>query len=162
MKHFIIALFFVSTAHAEYKAEVIHVSDGDTVTIVDQDKARITIRLSGIDSPEKGQAYGGKAKAFMKDLIYKKTVTVFPLKKGKYGRTIATVITPDGQNVSHEMLKAGLTWWFYKYSKDAYLGGLEVQAKRSRTGLWEDSLAIPPWVYRKANRNYYSKLGGKP
>lgn len=37
---------------------VVGISDGDTITLVDATEVQFKIRLSGIDSPEKGQALG--------------------------------------------------------------------------------------------------------
>lgn len=40
---------------------VVGVSDGDTVTVLDEYNKQNKIRLSGIDAPEKAQAYGQKS-----------------------------------------------------------------------------------------------------
>jgi micrococcal nuclease len=51
--------------------------------------------LSGIDCPEKGQAYGTRAKQAASDLAFGKQVTVWTHGKDKYGRTFADVILLD-------------------------------------------------------------------
>ena len=56
------------------------------------------IRLNGIDCPEKGQAYGKRAKQAASELVFGKEVTLNTFGKDKYGRTIADVILPDGTN----------------------------------------------------------------
>lgn len=56
--------------------KIISVSDGDTFTILTEANNKIKIRLHGIDCPEKGQAFGNKAKQFTADLVFGKTVTV--------------------------------------------------------------------------------------
>ncbi len=38
--------------------KVVGVTDGDTVTVLDDAKRQHKIRLSGIDAPEKSQAFG--------------------------------------------------------------------------------------------------------
>jgi micrococcal nuclease len=45
--------------------------------------------LSGIDCPEKGEAYGKKAKQAASELVFGKEVTLQTFGKDKYGRTIA-------------------------------------------------------------------------
>ena len=65
------------------------------------------IRLSGIDCPEKGQAYGQKAKQAASALALGKRVTLRTHGKDKYGRTIADVLLPGGTNVNHTLVKAG-------------------------------------------------------
>jgi micrococcal nuclease len=33
----------------------------------------------------------------------------------KYGRTLATVMLPDGRNLNHELVREGWCWWYRKY-----------------------------------------------
>ena len=57
--------FFVSSFSAvlalDFTAPVVSVLDGDTIEVLHNNKAE-RIRLNGIDCPEKGQAYGQRAK----------------------------------------------------------------------------------------------------
>ena len=46
---------------ADFSSQVVSVSDGDTIEVLNGHHTE-RIRLSGIDCPEKGQAYGQKAK----------------------------------------------------------------------------------------------------
>jgi endonuclease YncB( thermonuclease family) len=41
---------------------VVGVSDGDTITILDDAKTQHKIRFAGIDAPEKGQAFGERSR----------------------------------------------------------------------------------------------------
>ena len=42
---------------------MVGVFDGDSITVLTVDMARVKIRLDGIDAPEAKQAFGAKAKA---------------------------------------------------------------------------------------------------
>ena len=64
-----------------------------------------------------------------------------------YGRTLAEVLLPDGRSLNQELIKAGLAWWFRKYSKDLQLGELERQARVAKRGLWVDPHPVPPWEW---------------
>jgi endonuclease YncB( thermonuclease family) len=44
------------------KGKVVSVTDGDTLTVLDEDKTQRKIRLAGIDAPEKKQPHGTKAR----------------------------------------------------------------------------------------------------
>lgn len=55
---------------------VVGVADGDTVTVLDADHQQYKIRLSGIDAPEKAQAFGQRSKESMPALIFGKDVDV--------------------------------------------------------------------------------------
>jgi endonuclease YncB( thermonuclease family) len=104
-----------AAAVSEYQGEVVRVLDGDTIEIL-HNRHPSRIRLSGIDCPEKGQAYGKRAKQAASVLIFGKQVTLQTHGKDKYGRTIADVLLPDGTNVNHTLVKDGWCWWYRKYA----------------------------------------------
>ena len=68
----------------------VSVLDGDTIEVLHNRRAE-RIRLSGIDCPEKGQAYGKRAKQAASELFFGKEVTLQTHGKDKYGRTLANV-----------------------------------------------------------------------
>ena len=129
------------TFAADFQAKVIHITDGDTITVLNAAGKKVKIRLNGIDCPEKAQAYGNKAKQFTKDLVAGKMVIIQPHDTDKWERTIADVILEDGRNLNQELVKAGLAWWFYRYSDNRELGQLELDAKLAHVGLWKDKNA---------------------
>jgi endonuclease YncB( thermonuclease family) len=64
-----IVLLLVLQANADtLKGKVVHVADGDTITVLDDTHTQHKIRLAGIDAPEKGQAYGQVSKQSMAKL----------------------------------------------------------------------------------------------
>ena len=136
-------------AHADFSGPVVSVLDGDTLEVLhDQHPERI--RLSGIDCPEKGQAFGQKAKHAASALAFGKDVTIQAHGHDKYQRTIGKMILPDGTNLNQELVKQGWCWWYRKYAPgDTVLEGLEHEAREARRGLWVDSVPIPPWEWRK-------------
>jgi len=147
----LLSIFIRETNAADFQAKVIHIADGDTITVLNDTNEQIKIRLNGIDCPEKAQVYGKKAKQFTKDLVAGKMVIIQPHDTDKWERTIADVILEDGRNLNQELVKAGLAWWFYRYSDNRELGQLELDAKLAHVGLWKDKNAVPPWVFRKIN-----------
>ena len=44
----------------ELRGKVVSIADGDTITVLDADKKQHKVRLTGIDAPEKKQAFGGQ------------------------------------------------------------------------------------------------------
>jgi len=81
-----------------------------------------------------------------------KDVTVQTYGLDKYGRTIGDVYWPDGILLNKELVKAGLAWWYCKYSADQSLAQLEIEAREAKRGLWQDPKPVPPWVFRKRQR----------
>ena len=131
--------------------KVVKVVDGDTIDVL-QDRTTVRIRLNGIDAPEKGQAYGNRAKQFVLDLAAQQTVTVEIKDIDRYGRSVGDVFLPDGRNLNREIVAAGYAWWYRKYSADQSLGRLEEEAQRGRRGLWQDKNPVPPWEWRRQKR----------
>ncbi len=94
---------------------------------------------------------GTRARQYAGDLAFGKTVTVIEHGHDRYGRTIGEVILPDGRNLSQEMVRAGLAFWYEKYAPhDMVLERLEQEARASRRGLWVDREPVAPWVWRRA------------
>src|SRR5262249_4765037 len=141
----------------EFKGRVVGVTDGDTIAVLRDDHAT-TVRLVGIDAPEKGQAYGQRAKQFAASLAFGQTVTVRASGRDRYGRLLGEVILPDGRSLNQELVRAGFAWWFRKYSRDLTLAHLEEEAREGRRGLWADPSPEPPWTYR----SHHASLASTP
>lgn len=138
----------------ELNGRVVGVTDGDTITLLDQTNTQYKVRLSGIDSPEKKQAYGQAAKKSLSDLVYGKTVVVDWHKEDRYGRIVGKVLY-GGQDMNLEQIKRGFAWFYRKYQNELILNdrlmylSAEQEAQRSGFGLWGDEQPIPPWEFRK-------------
>lgn len=93
--HIILFLLLLSLClyAGELSWHVISVLDGDTIEVL-HNRHSERIRLSGIDCPEKGQAFGQKAKHTASDLAFGKEVTIQTHGHDKYKRTIGDVILP--------------------------------------------------------------------
>jgi len=83
----LIALALVATvATADtFEGRVVRVLDGDTVDVLDAGKSSHRVRLAGIDAPEKGQAFGTRAKQLLLELAGGKSVEVSWHKRDRYG-----------------------------------------------------------------------------
>ena len=98
----------------EFSGQVLGVVYGDTLEV---------LRLSGIDCPEKSQAFGKRAKQAASELVFGKEVTLQTFGKDKYGRTLANVLLPGGTNVNHTRVKDSWCWWYRQYAPgDLVLG----------------------------------------
>lgn len=104
---FVVLCLFLSVgliSAADFSGSVVSILDGDTIEVLHNQHPE-RIRLSGIDCPEKGQAYGQKAKQAASALVCGKEVTLQTYGKDKFGRTIAEVLLPDGMNLNQELVK---------------------------------------------------------
>ncbi len=149
------ALTIAAAAASPISGRVVGVSDGDTVTVLDASKRTHKVRLLGIDSPEKSQAFGERAKQSLSDLVFNKQVTVEGGKQDRYGRDLGKIML-DGQDINLEQIRRGMAWHYKQYARDqapedrqAYAEA-EIAARQKRLGLWQDSQPVPPWSYRRA------------
>jgi micrococcal nuclease len=145
------ALYLVSAAYcagdrSRFSGVVVGISDGDTITVLTNEKQQIRVRLDGIDCPELHQAYGTKAKQYTSVLVYNKAVTILTHGKDRYGRTIGTVLFSNG-NLNEELVKTGLAWAYAHYSTQFL--PLEKSARAKKIGLWGDAHPTPPWDFRQ-------------
>ncbi len=83
-----------------------HTANGDTLEVLHNHHPE-RIRLSGIDCPEKGQAFGKRVKQAVSELVLGIEVTLQTHGLDKYGRTLADVLLPDGIHVNHALFKDG-------------------------------------------------------
>jgi endonuclease YncB( thermonuclease family) len=134
-----------------FRGKVVAVLDGDTLEVMHQGRAE-RVRLRGIDCPEKGQAFGRRARQFTAGLVMGQEVTVETAGRDRYGRTLGTVILPDGRNLSHALVRAGLAWRHRYYSLDGSLGQMEAEARAARRGLWRDPHPVAPGEFRRNRR----------
>jgi micrococcal nuclease len=98
-----------------YRAKIISVYDGDTVTaIVDLGFGitnKVKVRLKGINAPEvrgEQKVYGIAAREFLKNEVLNKNIVIqtFKDKKGKYGRYIG-VLWVDDLNINELLVEQG-------------------------------------------------------
>jgi len=147
----VFVLSFLSCAPVEQHGKVIKVVDGDTFDIIEANTTT-RIRLFGIDSPERGQAFNKRAKAFTDSLVAGKQIRIVVRNRDRYGRTVGDAYLADGTHVNAEIVKAGFAWQFTRYSTDPEIAAMERIARNKRLGLWQDDHAVPPWEFRKGKR----------
>jgi len=151
------------TAHADFTGKVVAVADGDTITVL-REHEQVKIRLSGIDAPEKAQAFGNVAKQRMSDMVFGKEVRIDDRKKDKYRRTIGRVWVasdecqasdcPKTLDAGMALLTMGLAWHYKKYEKEQpeeereQYSFAEFEARTKRLGLWGGTEPVPPWEWR--------------
>lgn len=134
-------------AIGQISGEVVAVKDGDTLVLLSEGRP-VTVRLSRIDAPEKGQPYGTAAKERLAELVFKRHCTVTETSLDRYGRTVGQVYC-DGVDVNCAMVADGLAWQFRRYDKSEYLERYQQSAKQLKRGLWAEPNPTEPWVWRR-------------
>jgi micrococcal nuclease len=147
-------LLLVSCAWAGVSGKVVGVHDGDTLTVLTEDKTQVKVRLWGIDAPEIKQDFGRKARETLEELTAGKNVEIEADKSDRYGRIVSKVTLSDGKDAGSEMLRAGYAWHYVRYAPEAEdYGQLEKEAREARRGLWQDlgteKEPVAPWEWRE-------------
>jgi endonuclease YncB( thermonuclease family) len=147
-------------AGAGYTLEgrIVHVADGDTVTLLAGGKQH-RIRLASIDAPETGhgrdkpgQPFAQASRHSLETLVAGRTLTAHCYEQDRYGRDVCDLPAEDGETANRKQVEAGYAWAntvrHGEYLRDASLPALEREARAARKGLWAQPGAVPPWVWR--------------
>ena len=146
---------------AELVGRVVAVADGDTLTFLDESRERHRVRLSGIDAPERRQAFGERAKQHLAALVFGKPVRVVWEKKDRYARIVGRVFAAECEacpytiDVGLEQIRAGLAWHYTQYSREQpalqrfQYAAFERRARERREGLWQEAQPVAPWDFRR-------------
>lgn len=153
----LLLLFAQPLLATEYIGQVVGVSDGDTVRVLDTSKTLHKVRLSGIDAPEKHQQYGSAAKQNLASWVFGKTVTVETNKLDRYKREVGKLLL-NGVDVNLEQLRSGFGWHYKQYEREQteadrrLYADAENAARKQRIGLWADAKPVPPWDFRHTKK----------
>lgn len=146
---------WINTPAAKWEVivgRVVGVTDGDTITILDNKKVAYKIRLYGIDTPEKKQDFCVQSKKALSDMVLGKSVVVSWNGKMSWGRYVGKVHL-NRLYVNLAMVEKGFAWHVPKYAPmDTDLARAQECAQRAKLGLWSHPDPIPPWEFREANK----------
>ena len=95
-------LLAASAVHADtLYGRVVRVSDGDTITVLDENNRQHKARLTGIDAPEKCQPFYNLSRQYLADLVFQKNVAISYHKFDRNGRVLGKVLV-DGRDINLE------------------------------------------------------------
>ena len=137
------------------------VLDGDTLVVAGR-----RVRLAAIDAPELqqrsrwGVPVGQQSAQFLRDMVLRRRLQIYPQGRGYYGRWIA-MISLVGQEregaVNLQMVLAGQAFAFSPRKKPlgVFLWAQKL-AQAKRRGIWRYRAVLAPWRYRRQQK----KLSG--
>ena len=145
------------------EARLQRVQDGDSLVIMAPQGQRLTIRLSGIDAPERSQPFANASRRHLQALLEGTPLTVLPVKVDRYGRLVAQVMTnrpgQEPADAGLRQLAAGFAWFYERYQADLpapdrlrYREAAQ-SARQARRGLWADAMLDAPWDFRARRRS---------
>lgn len=169
IKGFLVTLVLLTAtlaAASELRGVIVGVTDGDTITILEASKQQHRIRITGIDAPEKGQAFGERSKQNLSAMAFQKDVRLECRKTDRFKRKVCKVWVQPADcltcgktlDVGHAQVIAGLAWWYRAYAKEQSFDdqgryeSAEDEARLRKQGLWRDKEPVPPWEWRRKQR----------
>jgi endonuclease YncB( thermonuclease family) len=149
-------------AHAEtFSGRVVAVVDGDTL-ILQVDRKQYTIRIAGIDAPERHQAWSDQSKTNLGRLSQNQTAVADCARIDPQGKRLCK-LTVKAVDIGLEQVKDGMAWWARELSRDlipdeqsAYQSA-QLMAQLKRRGLWSETKPIPPWDFKREGRLFPDK-----
>lgn len=163
---------FLTSASAETISGIVNeITDGDTITVFDENARKYKIRLFAVDAPEtschlptptvadtvcieSAQRAGKESKDNLVRWIFGKKVYVLINGKDKYNRYVGTVYLGK-RDINLQQVKEGYAWIFTRYAETMnptlykdYVAS-EESARAKRIGLWKYDNPMPPWEYRR-------------
>ncbi len=150
------------------EALVVGIADGDTLTVLADfsgGRQQKRLRLTEIDTPERGQPWGARARQALAGKVFQRSVRVASEGEDRYGRLLGRVYLGD-RDINREMVREGHAWVYRQYSSDARLLQDESVAKEERAGLWSlrEAERVPPWQWRRngSRQNRVSIASARP
>lgn len=127
---------------------VTHVTDGDTVWVRAGSARPVSVRLQGIDAPERCQAGGPEATAALTARVLRREVDVDARAVDRYGRVVA-VVTLRGDDLGAWLVEGGHAWSpGFRRAPGPY-AAQERRARAAHRGLFASEAAIEPSRFRR-------------
>lgn len=142
----------------DYPVDVLRVIDGDSVKVRLPDGDEYSVRMYGIDAPEKDQRDGRQSQEFLNRVVdSRRDWRLRVIDVDKYQRLVG-LLYPEGGSVrdsaNHAMVESGLAYWYREYGGDELgLDDSERAARRERAGVWSRSDSVRPWDHRRLKRD---------
>ena len=143
-----------SAPGAQIHGVVVGVTDGDTITLLDEQRVAHKVRLAGIDAPEKHQDFGQRSKQNLSAMAFGRQADVETYKVDRYGRWIGKVVV-NGADLNIRQIEAGLAWHYKAYEREQSAAdrmtyaAAEEKAKSLGRGLWSIPAPQAPWEFRR-------------
>lgn len=146
--------------------KVIHVNDGDTLVLLDDNGHKRVVRFSDIDAPETshgkgrpGQPFSAQATAHLKTLAHGQPavarcfdVDVRVRDDGSRRDRYICQVSVGQLDLNLAMVDAGLAMAARqnkRYVRNPATLAREDAAKAARRGLWLQADPVPPWIWRR-------------
>lgn len=160
-----LALCVTAAVAAPLTGVVVSVVDGDTLIVQDGQRQRYTVRLAGIDAPERLQPFGRRSQTSLSAMVFNREVEIAGNPRMLNGRLLGKVMAADPNcnapgcpkihDVNLMQVMSGMAWWYRHFANEQSprdreeYEAAEFNAKIRRIGLWAGKNPVPPWEWRR-------------
>ena len=143
----------VSAEANKIPARVVWITDGDTITVLAEQRREMRVRLAEIDAPERRQPYGDRARQMLAELVFERRGRLMVTSTDRNSRLITRLFV-ESRDINAEMVRRGGAWVYWQYSSDTALLHLEADARKARRRLWalHETKRLPTWEWRERRR----------
>jgi endonuclease YncB( thermonuclease family) len=151
----LLTLFAAAPAGAfqdTFRARVTRVTDGNTIEALKDGHQLVTVRLYGVDAPERNQDFGLKATQLTSSLLFGRDIEVVQIGPPDRSGVVSGIVGVNGVAVNARLVVLGLAWVNPEQCTRMECrewGKLQEKAMKSEKGLWSQVFPIPPWEFRK-------------
>ena len=150
----------------DYPVKIVRVIDGDSVVVRLPNREERSVRMYGIDAPEKAQNRGGSSTQQLERILRGgRDWRLHVIDEDHYQRLVGLIYCEDEESVyrnhdgtgilsaNHEMVRSGWAHWYQEYGDQiGEFENLERYAQQERLGVWQDDEIVYPWDFRKRRR----------
>lgn len=148
----------------QLRGEVVAVADGDTLTVLDDHRRQLRVRMAFIDAPERAQPFGQIARKVLAARVFRRQVRLEVIEQDRYGRLVARVWLQQ-EDINLQQLRDGNAWHYRYFAREkqsredfAVYAAAEQQARGGRLGLWRLPSPVPPWQFRHQRQSRVEQL----
>ena len=122
-----------------FSGRVVHVADGETVTVLTKSNTEFQVRCQAIDAPKGQEGFAAESRQRLMDLLLDQPVTVRYGKRDDDGALVGAVLL-DERNICLEQVRAGMAWYDDQGEQTRSLkqqyARAESGARNLHVGLW--------------------------
>jgi len=144
------AVVLAATVGAETTWRCQEVVDGDTIVAESDAGQTVQVDLFGVDAPEITQPFGDEAKAFLEELALGRVITVSTTNTSD--KQLTASVQVEGADLSEALVRSGLAWLPDDGGSSEAIAIALFTARSDGTGLWSDSNAEHPLLWRQSHR----------
>lgn len=127
---------------------VVEVPDSDALLVKDSKGTEYILYIADIDAPEITQEFGPAARDYLRRLTEYSSIEV-PAQTVIGEKEIEGEVLAGRTDLGEALVGKGLAW-VKPDVKDENLMSIMREARRTRTGVWSQKNAIPPWKFRES------------